>query len=255
MQKNALIIGGSSGIGLATVKKLAASKFNIYLIHRDRKKDVLQLEETLTQLSNEHAISTRSFNIDATNEEKINEFFDSFEDFKGQFDLILHAVSRGNLKPMTGEGPSLSSQDLALTLDAMGINLHTWISKLLDKQLIREGSRIIALTSEGNKKFWEGYGAVATAKAALETIANYLAIELAPMGIRVNIIQAGVTDTPSLRLIPGSEELIQQTANRNPFGRLTTPEDVANAIYLLTLPEASWINGTLIHVDGGEHLI
>ena len=71
----------------------------------------------------------------------------------------------------------------------------------------------------------------------------------------VNIIQAGVTDTPSLRLIPGSEELIEQSKNRNPYKRLTTPEDVANTVYLLAQPEASWINGALIHVDGGEHLI
>ena len=89
----------------------------------------------------------------------------------------------------------------------------------------------------------------------LENIANYLAIELAPKGITVNIIQAGVTDTPSLRLIPGSEDLISETQERNPFGRMTTPEDVSNFIYLLSLPEANWINGSLIHVDGGEHLI
>ena len=67
MQKNALIIGGSSGIGLAAVKKLAANRFNIYVVHRDRKKDVLQLEETLAQLSSEHSIVTKSFNFDATN--------------------------------------------------------------------------------------------------------------------------------------------------------------------------------------------
>lgn len=255
MQKNALIIGGSSGIGLAAVKKLAANRFNIYVVHRDRKKDVLQLEKTLAQLSSEHSIVTKSFNFDATNEEKVDDFFNSLTDLAGNFQLVLHAVSRGNLKPMTGEGPVLSSQDLTLTLDAMGINFHTWVSKLIRKKLIGSGSRLIALTSEGNKKYWEGYGAVATAKAALENIANYLAIELAPNGILVNIIQAGVTDTPSLRLIPGSEDLIQQTAKRNPFGRLTTPEDVANVIYLLSLPEASWITGTLIHVDGGEHLI
>jgi len=188
MQKNALIIGGSSGIGLATVKKLAASGFNIYVIHRERKKDVLLLEETLSQLSSDFSIATKSFNVDATNEEKINEVLDSLNELEGSFQLVLHAVSRGNLKALTGEGPTLSSQDMALTMDAMGINFHTWISKLFANGLIAEGSRIIALTSEGNKKFWSGYGAVASAKAALENIAKYLAIELAPKGVNVNII-------------------------------------------------------------------
>ena len=84
---------------------------------------------------------------------------------------------------------------------------------------------------------------------------KYLAVELAPKGIRINVLQAGVTDTPSLRMIPGVDQLITSTQQRNPLGRLTMPEDVANMVYLLTLPEADWVNGSLIHVDGGEHLI
>jgi NAD(P)-dependent dehydrogenase (short-subunit alcohol dehydrogenase family) len=77
---------------------------------------------------------------------------------------------------------------------------------------------------------------------------------MAPFGIRSNIVQAGVTDTPALRMIPGSAHLKAQARIRNPFGRLTTPEDVANAIYLLSLPESAWINGAIIRVDGGERI-
>ncbi len=253
MSKTALIIGGSSGIGLATVKKLAANQFDVLIIHRDRRQDVAKLQETLGALSDEFKVSLEAFNIDATNAEKIDGLLSDLSVDK--FDLVLHAVSRGNLKPMVGEEAKLSAQDMSLTIDAMAINFHTWVSKLFDKKLIAEGSRVVALTSEGNKKIWEGYGAVASAKAALENITNYLAVELASEGIRVNVIQAGVTDTPSLRLIPGSDKLISETESRNPFGRMTTPEDVANFIYLLTLPEAAWLNGSLIHVDGGEHLI
>ena len=74
------------------------------------------------------------------------------------------------------------------------------------------------------------------------------------MGLKANCIQAGVTDTKSLRLIPGSDQLIRETLRRNPNKRLTTPEDVANVVYLLSTPEASWITGTVIKVDGGESL-
>ena len=67
-----------------------------------------------------------------------------------------------------------------------------------------------------------------------------------------NVVQPGVTDTPSLRMIPGSETLLQHAALRNPFGRTTRPEEVADVIYLLCRDEAAWINGALIPVDGGE---
>jgi NAD(P)-dependent dehydrogenase (short-subunit alcohol dehydrogenase family) len=81
-----------------------------------------------------------------------------------------------------------------------------------------------------------------------------IAVEFAPYGIRSNIIQAGVTDTPALQAIPGSQKMKQVARLKNPFGRLTTPEDVAKVVALLSTEEASWINGTLLHVDGGEHI-
>ncbi|MEP1035423.1 SDR family oxidoreductase [Ekhidna sp.] len=254
--KHALIIGGSSGIGLAAVKKLASHGCNITIIHRDRKQGVIALEEIGAALSKEFDISISNHNIDATNPEKIEECLQSIKALGiSSFNTALHAVSRGNLKPFVSDGPKLSSQDLALTIEAMGTNLKLWLDGLLSHDLISKGSKILTLTSEGNDKFWEGYGAVALAKSTLETLSKYLAIELAPKGITVNIIQAGVTDTPSLRLIPGSDKLIEESKQRNPYKRLTTPEDVANTIFLLSQPEANWINGALIHVDGGEHLI
>lgn len=253
---HALIIGGSSGIGLATVKKLAAHGCNMTIIHRDRKQGVMELEQTGKDLSEKFDVSISNYNIDATNPEKIDECLQNIKSSGvASFNTVLHAVSRGNLKPFISDGPKLSTQDLALTIEAMGTNLKLWLDGLLTNNLVSKGSKIITLTSEGNDKFWEGYGAVALAKSALETLSKYLAIELAPKGITVNIIQAGVTDTPSLRLIPGSDKLIEESKQRNPYKRLTTPEDVANAIFLLSQPEANWINGSLIHVDGGEHLI
>jgi NAD(P)-dependent dehydrogenase (short-subunit alcohol dehydrogenase family) len=91
-------------------------------------------------------------------------------------------------------------------------------------------------------------------KATLDAHVRRLAFELAPKGITVNAIRAGVTDTPASRVIGGSEELIDRASRTNPSGRLTTPEDVASAIAALCDDRTHWITGNVIGVDGGEIL-
>jgi NAD(P)-dependent dehydrogenase (short-subunit alcohol dehydrogenase family) len=101
---------------------------------------------------------------------------------------------------------------------------------------------------------WKGYAAVAAAKVALESLARSIATEFGPYGLRCNVIQAGITPTPALAAIPGSEHMKAHAQVRNPLGRLTTPRDVANVIALLSTDDAGWINGEVIRVDGGEHI-
>ena len=136
----------------------------------------------------------------------------------------------------------------------MAFSLYDWTKAIFDANLFADEARIVSFTSEGNTKAWQNYAAVSAAKTALEAITRNIALEFAPYGIKANCIQAGVTDTASLRAIPGSEKIKEQTLKRNPFKRLTTPEDVANVVYLLCKEEAKWINGCVIPVDGGEHI-
>jgi len=136
----------------------------------------------------------------------------------------------------------------------MAISLFDWTSEIFDAKLFSDDARIISFTSEGNTKAWKNYAAVSAAKVSLEAITRNIALEFAKYGIKANCIQAGMTDTFSFRMIPGSELLKTNALGRNPFGRMTTPEDVANVVYLLSKDEASWINGTIIKVDGGESL-
>ena len=136
----------------------------------------------------------------------------------------------------------------------MGTSLYDWTKAIFEADLFAEDSRIISFTSEGNSKAWKHYAAVSAAKVTLEAITRNIALEFAPYGIKANCIQAGVTDTDSLRRIPGSDTLLVLALKRNPNKRLTKPEDVASAVYLLCKDEAAWITGTIIPVDGGEHL-
>ena len=253
MTKRALILGGSSGIGKATAKKIAATFDEIVIVHRDRRQGVSDLEKFIEDVSTTENCTFTTHNIDATDKEKILEVIQANDK---PFQLVLHAITRGNLGSLdiTQDKP-LRMDDLKLTMDAMCFNVQLWNELLHSNGLLTRGSRFITLTSEGSTRSWPGYAAVGMAKASLETLTKYLAVEMSSHAVLYNCIHAGVTDTPSLRLIPGYDELVDFTKKRNPYHRLTQPEDVANAIYLLTQPEANWINGSIIHVDGGEHLV
>ena len=253
----ALILGGSSGLGLATAKKLAQHGLNICIVHRDARAqmDGIELEfEHIRKLE----VGFVAFNMDALNAQKRDNVLSELKKAMGEHGRIrtlVHSLAKGNLKPMiSSDKPVLSSEDFNLTINAMALSLYDWFITVYNMNLFAEDARVVSFTSEGNSKAWKYYAAVSAAKVALEAITRNIALEFAPYGIRANCLQAGVTDTASLRMIPGSEELKAHAVKRNPCKRLTTPDDVANAVYLLCKDEASWINGCVIPVDGGEHL-
>jgi len=253
----ALILGGSSGLGLATAKKLAKHGMNICIIHRNARAhgDIFNAEFDKIKAE---GIQFKSYNVDAFKTEKREHVISELKHFlgtKGKIKTLIHSVAKGNLKPMVGdEKPTLQNDDFHLTINAMAISLYDWTKAVFNAKLFAEDSRIISFTSEGNTKAWQNYAAVSAAKVTLEAITRNIALEFASYGLRANCIQAGVTDTASLRAIPGSEKIIEHSLNRNPFKQLTTPKNVANAVYLLCKDEANWINGCVIPVDGGEHI-
>ncbi len=253
----ALILGGSSGLGLATAQKLASHGLNICIIHRNRRSELPTIETEFLKIESK-GVELLTFNEDAFKAKIRTEIINKIKiklGVNGRIKVLIHSVAKGNLKPMISAGrPTLKNDDFHLTLEAMAFSLYDWTKTVYDASLFSSDSRIISFTSEGNTKAWQNYAAVSAAKTALEAITRNIALEFAPYGIKANCIQAGVTDTASLRAIPGSEKIKEHTLKRNPFKRLTTPEDVANVVYLLCKEEAKWINGCIIPVDGGEHI-
>lgn len=253
----AVILGGSSGFGRATVEKLAKHGMNIALLYRETAITDKALKQELVTLATTEQVQILPFNINALEETGRAAFIQQFNETVGEkkcVRLLLHSIARGNLKPLVSESNDvLTAEDLQVTAYAMSNSLLDWTRLLLKEELFATDARVIGLTSEGAHKYWDSYAAVSIAKASIESLATYMAIEFAVYGLRTNIIQAGITATPSLQRIPGSKELIDYAAKRNPLGRMTGPSDVANVIYLLCTDEAMWINGALIHVDGGEH--
>lgn len=253
-QQYALILGGSSGLGLATAQKLAAHGMGIIIVHRNTRaemKDITAVFQSIKDLG----FPFHAFNIDILDKEKRIDLITFLKEYNIKIKCVVHSIAKGSLKAISEEDMSyLTAEDINITLQYMAISLFDWVIDLYQAHVFEEDTRIIAFTSEGSQKAWKYYGAVSAAKSALEAIIRNIALELAPYGIRANCIQAGITATASMQRIPGSDVLMTHTMQRNPFKRMTTPEDVANVAYLLCKPEAAWINGSIIPVDGGEHI-
>ncbi|WP_438961706.1 SDR family oxidoreductase [Nonlabens sp.] len=249
-----IILGGSSGLGYASALKLAAHGMNLIILYRASRLQQPYIEDKFQSLRN-HGIDLLVLNIDAAREENITKAITDIKSFINthKVNLLLHSISKGNLKPMTGN-QVLNTGDFQQTVHSMGISLYSWVAQLYDTKLFAKPARVISFTSEGSRKPMIGYAAVSAAKSVLESITRSIALEFAREQITANCIQAGVTDTESLKRIPGYEELKGASLKRNPYSRLTDPKDVADAVYLLARSESQWITGNVIKVDGGESL-
>ena len=117
------------------------------------------------------------------------------------------------------------------------------------------GSSIVGVSSLGSTRVLENYVLVGTSKAALESVVRYLAVELAPRGIRVNAVSAGVVETDALEHFPNREQMLRTARERTPAGRMVEPDDVAGAVAYLCSRDADMIRGHTLIVDGGYSLL
>ena len=249
----ALILGASSGFGAATSQALARAGMDIVGIHLDPKATLPRAKAVQADLE---ALGRKALfiNMNAADTRKRAGAVERMKEEGVKVKVLLHSLAFGSLRPYVAETreESLDQKQMEMTLDVMAHSLVYWVQDLSWADLFADDARIYAMTSEGNQRVMPTYGAVSAAKVALESHIRQLSYELAPRNIKVNAVQAGVTDTPALRMIPGHQRVIEGTLSRNPYHRLTQPEDVADAIVAFSRPELAWMTGNIIRVDGGE---
>ena len=257
MQDWALILGSSSGFGAATCRELASRGIHLYGIHLDRRSGMDKVNILVEDLK-KAGVEVRFNNMNASDVEKRHMVVEELKAIGNiRIKILLHSLAFGSLKPVIDVDSSnvLQQRQVEMTMDVMSNSILYWVQDLYHAGLLQKGSQIFAMTSSGGHRQWKSYGAVSAAKASLESCCRQLAVELSEFGIAANAIQAGVTDTPALRKIPGNEDMIKKSLHLNPGKRLTIPEDVAKFIGMVGLSEESWLTGNTIRVDGGEDII
>ena len=207
----ALILGASSGFGAASAKRLAEAGMNIAGVHLDRKSTMDNVTALQADLRG-YGVKEVFFNINAADADKRGEVINQLRELApGKIGVVMHSLAFGTLRPFINEDKKEAMQkaQMDMTIDVMANSLVYWAQDLLEAKLFAKGSQVYAMTSAGSSRVWKSYGAVSAAKCALESHCRQLALELAPHGVAVNAILAGVTDTPALRKIPGNEIMIE----------------------------------------------
>jgi len=235
-----LVTGGSRGIGREVALRFAdegASRVAVGYLRNDRAAEAVagELRERGSEpiLVRGNVSSTRVADEVAA---------------LGRLDALVHSAATGVIRP------ALETEDKHWdwTLNASARALLS-LARVAVPSMER-GAAIVAISSLGSVRVLENYALVGTSKAALESVVRYLAVELAPQGIRVNAVSGGVVDTEALDHFPNREQMLHDARSRTPAGRMVEAGDIADAVLFLCGPHSKMICGQTIVVDGGFSL-
>lgn len=244
---NILITGGTKGIGKATALRFSVPGNVVFMnyLHDDAAAEQAK-REVLSKGARPHLLK---YNVG--NSHEVCEMAEEIKETVNSIDLIVHCAT-GIVR---GDALEIDPVEWREVVEVSSLSLIDIVREC--RPLLKYGSSIIALSSKGAVKAVPKYAALGSTKAFTESIIRYLAVELAPYGIRANVLSAGSLDTAAFRSMFGenAEARLEAAARLNPSGRALTFDDVTGMIYLLAQPEAQMLQGETIHVDGGLSLI
>ncbi|HEY82416.1 MAG TPA: enoyl-[acyl-carrier-protein] reductase FabL [Dehalococcoidia bacterium] len=242
--KIALITGGSRGIGRAITLKLAAEGADV-IINYFRKTSTAELT---AQEARDRGASAHIIKANLAEPEKIEGMFHEIEAKFGRLDIFINNAASG----VARSALELDSRGWDWTMD---INARAFLlCAQRAARLMKDGGKMVAISSLGSRLVLPIYTAVGVSKAALEALTRYLAIELAPQGICVNAVAAGAVETEALKMYTADPNLPKPAWQTTPAGRMVKPEDIADLVAFLCTDQADMIRGQTIVIDGGVSL-
>lgn len=243
--KCVLVTGATRGFGAAIAKRLATEGCQVVVNFRRSMTDAHSVVNEIKAAGGQ-AIAVRA---DIGKEDSLDKLFETVKSEYGRLDVVVANAAFG----VPGSMIDATTKHWDVTMASSARSLLDMARRAVP--LMNGWGRIISITSDGGQRVIPGYGLVGPAKAALESITRSLAYELAPKGIIVNGILAGLADTKSSRSIPGAEKVLGHAAFHTPMGRIVEPEDVARVVAYLASDEAVMICGQFITVDGGRNIM
>jgi enoyl-[acyl-carrier protein] reductase III len=246
--KLALVTGASRGIGRATALLLAKRGSDVVVHYRRARDRAAEVVEAIGALGRK-AFAVRA---DLEQPEEIAEMFRTIEKTFGYLDIFVANAAATAFRPFM----DLKPHHLARTYQ---LNVFAFVQAAQEAMRLMRGrrGRIVTVLSFPTRCYLPDYALLASAKAALEVLTRYLAVEAAPLGITVNAVSPGVVATESVEVYAGddAEDFLEATVAATPKGRLGTPEDIARVIAFLCSDDAEWIVGQTLVADGGLTLM
>lgn len=243
--KVAVVTGGTRGIGKAISLQLGKDGYKVFsLFARDRK-----AAEILETEAKELGLDITLLRGDLTDETKFKEVIDAIKAKTETVDVVVHSAASG----VHREAMALTPKHMSWTFEINVFAVHKLLIELVP--MMKNGGRIVAITSHGGTRVIPYYTAVGSSKGALEAMFRHYAQELAPKGIAVNLVCPGMVMTDAVEAFPDKENRVKNTIDRTPTGKLTTSEEVAGVVKFLLSDAASQIVGQTIVVDGGKSLM
>ena len=240
--KIAFVTGGARGIGRAVALKLATAGCDVAIAYHNSHEEAEAVCNSIRALGR-RALATQA---DVSDPTSVAEAFAEFRKEFDRVDIVISNAAIGVLKPAM----ELSLKHFRRCMETNALALNSLAQNAVP--MMPEGGCLIGLSSLGSVRAIPHYAFIGASKAALESLARGLAQELGhAKRIRVNIVSAGIVDTDALKFFPNREQLLAEYARRTPIGPTLTTEQVADAVYLLCLPEAAMITGHTLVVDGG----